>query len=323
MRAIVVSRCGDPDELVVTDIPSPTPGTGQILVDVSTASVNHLDIFHRTGLRPRLMPFTPGIEGCGRVREVGENVTGFRVGDRVGWVLVPGAYAERVVIPASRAVLIPPEVPDELAAAGLLHGMSARYLTSAVYPVGASDTVLVQGAGYGTRLLIIQLAKAAGARVIATIRDPASVELVAAAGADEVLNWDTPHLDSQIQQLTDGHGVNVVYDAVGQPTFATSLAALRTRGTYAQISDSWGQVPPIDPAMFTAGSYMYCRPILAHFITRRSELLESAAQVFDWIVDGTLTIRPGEHYALAEAGKAQGALERHPMRGKPLVKPFS
>jgi NADPH2:quinone reductase len=321
MRAVVVSRRGGPETLALVDIPAPDPGPGEVAVDVTAAGVNFLDIYYRTGYYEKPLPFTPGVEGCGVIAGTGPGVTGLAVGDRVGWVLHTGAYAERMVIPAERVVPVPAAVPDDLVAAGLLHGMSARYLTAASYPVGAGDTVLVLAATGGMRLLVLQLAKLKGARVIATSASPEGTRTARAAGADWVLFPRKHDIAAEARRLTGGAGVDVVYDAVGQASFTTSLACLRPRGTFVLMAEMSGRVKPFDPALLTAGSFLFTRPVLMHHVARRDELEAAAHDVFTWLGDGTLTPRMGRRYPLEEAAAAHRDLEARRDTGKPLVLP--
>lgn len=321
MRAVVVSRHGGPEVLAVDEVPAPRAGPGEVVVDVTAAGVNYLDIHHRTGHYEKPLPFTPGIDGCGVVATVGPGVRGIAPGDRVGWVLHTGGYAEQMVIPAERVVPVPETVPDDVAAAGLMHSMAARYLTSSTYDVGSADTILVHLATSGMRLLVAQLAAKKGARVIATAAAPDAIQLLRDAGADAVLNYREQHIVSEVRRLTAGEGVSVVYDGVGRATFRASLACLRPRGTLVIMAEISGRVAPVDPALLTARSVFLTRPVLTHHITSRDELAAAARDVGRWLGDGTLIARIGRPYSLDDAAEAHRDLASRRDRGKPIIVP--
>ncbi|MBV9451286.1 MAG: quinone oxidoreductase [Streptosporangiaceae bacterium] len=321
MRAVVVSERGGPESLAVVDLPTPRPGPGEVVVDVTAAGVNFLDVYQRTGYYQKPLPFTPGVEGCGLVAAIGPGVNGVGVGDRVGWVLHTGAYAERMVILAERLVPVPAELPDTVAAAGLMHGMAARYLTTSTYQVGTSDTVLVHAATGGMRLLVAQLAKMKGARVIATAATAELARSAWDAGADAVLLPREQDIPAQARRLTGGAGVDVVYDGIGRVSFSTSLACLRPRGTLVLMAELSGRVPAIDPSLLTVGSFFLTRPVLTHHVARRHELEAAARDVLTWLGDGTLTPRMGRKYPLEEAAAAHRDLEARRDSGKPVILP--
>ncbi len=305
----------------MADVPAPRPGPGEIAVDVTAAGVNFLDVYHRTGYHQKPLPFTPGVDGCGTVAAIGPGVSGRIVGDRVGWVLHTGAYAERMVIQADRAVPVPCSVPDDVAAAGLMHGMAARYLTTSTYQVGPDDTILVHASTGGMRLLVAQLAKARGARVIATVGDAIGARLAREAGADAVIFHREQDVVAETRRLTLGTGVDVVYDGLGQLMFKTSLACLRPRGTLVLMAELTGRVAPFDPALLTAGSFFFTRPVLSHHIAHRDELEAAARDVFAWLGDGTLRPRIGRRYLLDDAAAAHQDLEARRDTGKPVILP--
>jgi NADPH:quinone reductase len=321
MRAVMVSERGGPETLTVVNVSAPRPGPGEVAVDVSAAGVNFLDIYYRTGYYQKPLPFTPGVEGCGVITALGLGVSGLAVGDRVGWVLHTGAYAEQMVILAERVVPVPAALPDDLVAGGLMHGMAARYLTAATYRVGPGDTVLVHAAAGGMRLLVAQLAKARGARVFATAAGPVGARFARDAGAEEVLEYREQDVAAEIRRLTGGTGVDVVYDGLGKITFETSLACLRPRGTLVLMAEMSGRVPPVDPALLTAGSFFFTRPVLTHHVARRDELEAAAREVFGWLGDGTLRPRLGRRYPLHDAVDAHRALETRRDSGKPVILP--
>ena len=321
MRAIVVERRGGPETLTLTAVPAPRPGPGELLVRVTAAGVNYLDVFHRTGHYDKPLPFIPGIDGCGVVTGTGPGAAGFGIGDRVAWVMQPGSYAEQVALPAERAVTPPAGVSDTTAAAGLMHGLAARYLTEQTYPVGPGTTVLVRGAGAGMRLLVTQLAVAKGARVIAVVV-PRDARLAREAGAEVITGLPPDRVTARVQELTSRAGVDVIYDGVGAAAFTSNLACLRPRGLLAVIAELSGAIPPFDPALLTAGSFYFTRPVLGHHIWRRQDLETGARDVFRWLSDGTLRPRLDQCYPLADADDAHRALEqRH--TGKPVLLPLS
>lgn len=320
MRAIVITRNGGPEVLEAAERPGPAPGPGEVLVDVAAAGVNFIDVYYRTGAYPQELPYTPGVEAAGTVAAVGDGVREFSAGDRVAWANVQGAYAEKAVVPASSVVPVPDGVGLEDAAASLLQGMTAHYLTRSTYPIQAGDTVLVHAAAGGMGLLLTQAAKALGARVIGTASTPDKERLAEDAGADVTMGYDG--FADRVRELTGGEGVAAVYDGVGAPTFDGSLASLRRRGTLALYGAAGGAVPPFDPQRLNkAGSVYLTRPTLAHFVERREELLERAADVYGWVASGAVKVHVGRRYGLAEAASAHADLEARRSTGKLLLIP--
>ncbi|KAB2386287.1 quinone oxidoreductase family protein [Actinomadura montaniterrae] len=320
MRAIVVSESGGPEVLVPGERPDPVPGPGEVLVDVAASGVNFIDVYYRTGTYAEPLPYVPGVEGAGTVAAVGEGVGDVAVGDRVAWSNVQGSYAEKAVVPADKLVPVPDAVGLDDAAAALLQGMTAHYLTRSVHEVKPGDTVLVHAAAGGMGLLLTQVSKAAGARVIGTASTPEKKRTAREAGADEVLDYDG--FADRVRELTGGEGVAVVYDGVGAPTFDGSLASLRRRGVLALYGAAGGKVPPFDPQRLNAaGSLFLTRPTLAHYTATREELLERAADVYGWIASGTLELHIGKRYGLADAAAAHADLEARRTTGKLLLVP--
>lgn len=320
MRAIVVSENGGPEVLVPAERPDPEPGPGEVLVDVAAAGVNFIDVYFRTGAYPQPLPYTPGMEAAGTVAAVGSGVDGLAVGDRVAWANVQGAYAERAVVPAEKLVPVPDGVAADDAAAVLLQGMTAHYLTRSTYPVREGDTVLVHAAAGGMGLLLTQVAAMLGARVIGTASTPEKAELARAAGADAVLGYDG--FADRVRELTGGEGVAAVYDGVGAPTFEGSLASLRRRGVLALYGAAGGPVPPFDPQRLNAaGSLFLTRPTLAHHVETRAELLERSGEVYRWVADGRVRVHVGHRYGLADARAAHADLEARRTTGKLLLTP--
>lgn len=320
MRAIIVRRPGGPEVLQPAHLADPRPGPGQVVVDVTASGVNFIDVYHRSGAYPTALPFVPGVEAAGTVGEVGPGVSGVRPGDRVAWVNVPGGYAERVAVPADRLVPLPDDIEVETAAAVLLQGMTGHYLTHDTAPVRPGDTVLVHAAGGGMGLLLTQLAKLRGGRVIGTVSSADKERLARAAGADEVIRYTDTDVAVAVRDLTGGRGVAAVYDGIGATTFDASLAALRPRGVLALYGQAGGAVPPVDPQRLNAaGSVFLTRPNLEHHVADRDELLARAGDVLDWVGTGRLRVHIGGRYRLADAAAAHTELEERRSVGKLLL----
>ncbi|GAA1869807.1 quinone oxidoreductase family protein [Actinomadura bangladeshensis] len=320
MRAIVITRNGGPEVLEPAERPVPEPGPGEVLIDVAAAGVNFIDVYYRKGAYAQELPYTPGVEAAGTVAAVGDGVRGFSPGDRVAWANVQGAYAEKAVVPADVVVPVPDGVTLEDAAASLLQGMTAHYLTRSTYPIREGDTVLVHAAAGGMGLLLTQAAKALGARVIGTASTPEKERLAKDAGADVTMGYDG--FADRVRELTGGEGVAAVYDGVGAPTFDGSLASLRRRGTLALYGAAGGAVAPFDPQRLNkAGSVYLTRPTLLHYVAEREELLERAADVYGWVASGAVNVHVGHRYDLAEAASAHADLEARRSTGKLLLIP--
>jgi NADPH2:quinone reductase len=321
MRAVVVTRSGGPEVLEVRDVPAPEPDPGQLLVDVEAAGVNYRDVYEREGGGyGRTAPFVAGVEGAGTVAAVGPDVTDFAVGDRAAWSSGPGSFAEQVVVDAARAVPVPEGVSNELAAAALLQGMTAHYLATSTYPVQAGDDILVHAAAGGVGLLLTQVVKLRGGRVIGTTSTAEKAEIARGAGADDVIGYDG--FAERVRELTGGEGVAAVYDGVGRTTFDASLASLRRRGSMVLYGAASGPVREFDPTRLQdGGSLFLTRPSLQHYVATRDELLERAGAVFGWIADGSLEVRIGGRYPLEEARRAYEDLESRRTTGKLLLLP--
>jgi NADPH:quinone reductase len=322
MRAVVVKEHGGPEVLQAREWPDPNPGPGQLLVEVAAAGVNFMDCYQREGRPPYRgsLPYVSGAEGAGTVAAVGPDVAGFAVGDRVAWTGQPGSYAERVVIPADRALPVPDGLDLEVAAAAMLQGMTAHYLCHSTYPVEPGDVVVVHAAAGGVGLLLTQMVVMRGGIVIATTSTGAKADLARQAGAQRVVGY--PDFTDAVREVTGGAGAAVVYDSVGQATFDASLSALRPRGCMVLYGASSGPVPPLDPQRLnTGGSLFLTRPTLAHYIARRDELLQRADDVFSWIRNGQLTVRIGGRYPLADAARAHEDLQARRTTGKLLLLP--
>ncbi|MBV8932193.1 MAG: quinone oxidoreductase [Kutzneria sp.] len=322
MRAIEVSGFGGPEVLRLAEVGDPEPGPGQLLVEVAASGVNYIDVYHRTGVYQQPVPFVPGLEGAGRVLAVGDGVTEFGVGDQVAWSSTPRSYAEKVAVPAADAVAVPAGVDAATAAASMLQGLTAHYLTVSTYPVRAGDDILVHAAAGGMGLLLTQMVKAKGGRVIGTVSTGEKEKLARAAGADEVIRYTEQDVASRVRELTGGEGVAAVYDGVGKDTFDASLASLRVRGVLALYGAASGPVPPFDPQRLNAaGSLFLTRPTLAHHLRTREELLWRAGEVLGAVADGSLSITVGARYPLAAAREAHEDLQGRHTTGKLLLVP--
>ncbi|MBY6351233.1 quinone oxidoreductase family protein [Rhodococcoides corynebacterioides] len=322
MRAILVTRTGGPDVLDLTDVPDPTPGAGDLLVRVDAAGINYIDTYFRTGTYPRELPYVPGDEGTGVVEAVGEQVGGdFSVGDRVAWASAPGSYAELAVVHAAVAVRVPDGVDAPQAASVLLQGMTAHYLVESTYPVQPGDTVLVHAGAGGVGLILTQLVVAKGATAITTVSTDEKADLSREAGAAHVLRYEED-VAARVRDLTGGEGVAATYDGVGRSTFDASVASTRVRGTVALFGAASGPVPPVDPQVLNrSGSLFLTRPTLVHHVRDRAELEWRAGDVMQALADGTLTVRVGNRYPLAEARRAHEDLEGRRTTGSIVLEP--
>ncbi|MEW1931067.1 quinone oxidoreductase [Rhodococcus sp. NPDC079359] len=321
MRAIRIDNTGGPEVMNVVNVPTPTPGPGQLLVRIDAIGINYIDTYFRRGLYPRALPYVPGDEGSGMIEQLGADVTGFAPGHRVAWAAAPGSYAEYVLVDASSAIAVPDGVPADQAASALLQGMTAHYLIESTYPAQPGDTVLVHAGAGGVGLLLTQMAVTKGVNVITTVSTDAKAELSKQTGAAHVLRYDDD-IAARVREITDGEGVHAVYDGVGADTFEASLASLRIRGTLALFGAASGPVPPMDPQRLNgAGSLFLTRPTLAHHIRDRAELEWRAGDVFAAIASGALTVRVGARYALEDAGKAHIDLESRRTTGSIVLVP--
>jgi NADPH2:quinone reductase len=320
MRAVVVTRQGGPEVLEVQERPAPQPGLGEVRVDVRAAGVNFTDIYQRTGTYVVPTPFVLGGEGAGVVSAVGDEVTDLEVGQRVAWAQASGSYAEQVLVRAAVAVPVPEALPDDVAAGALLQGMTAHYLVRSTYPVRAGDTVLVHAGAGGVGLLLTQMATALGASVIATVSTDEKETLARRAGAEVVLRYEG--FADEVRRLTHGQGVPVVYDSVGATTFDGSLACVQSRGLLVMFGQSSGVVPAFEVRrLMTSGSIFLTRPTMADYLATREELLWRAGDVFSGLVDGSLNVRIGGRYPLADAAQAHRDLEGRRTTGKLVLVP--
>ena len=322
MKAVRVHQYGGLEALTYEDIPMPKPGEGEARVKIEAMGVNFIDVYHRIGRYQGSLPLILGQEAAGVVDAVGTNVTDVKVGDRVVYASVQGAYAEYAVVPAWRLVQIPDGVNVKDAAAMILQGMTAHYLTHSTYPLKAGETALIHAAGGGTGQLLVQIAKRRGARVIGTVSTEEKAALAREAGADEIINYVQADFQTEVKRLTNNKGVDVVYESVGKDTFDKSLNCLRPRGYLVLFGQSSGSVPPMDPQILNSkGSLFLTRPTLGHYTADRAELLERVNDLLNWIAAGELKVRIDKTFPLAEVAEAHRYLEARQSKGKVLLIP--
>lgn len=322
MRAIQVSQSGGPEVLTLVDLPVPTAKSDEALVQIKAAGVNFIDVYFREGRYPAPLPFINGQEAAGIVTEVGSDVRTVKVGDRVAYTGVRGSYAEYAAVPAERLVAIPREVDFETAAAAMLQGMTAHYLSHSTYPIQPGDRVLIHAAAGGVGLLLVQMARKLGARIIGTAGNASKAKLARDAGAHEVIIYSEQDFEAETKRLTQGEGVYVVYDGVGASTFAKDLNVLRPRGYLVLFGAASGPVPPFDLIQLSQkGSLYITRPSLHHYIHTRAELEQRSSDVMNMIGSGELKIRIHGTYPLAEVQQAHRDLEGRKTSGKLLLIP--
>ena len=322
MQAIRVHKTGGPEVLRYEQVAQPVPGPGEVLVQIHAAGLNFIEIYQRTGLYKVTLPFTPGTEGAGRVVEVGPGVTEVKVGDQVASQNFAGSYAEFSLVRADRLILLPVGLSPRIAAAVMLQGMTAQYLACSTFPLTSSHTCLIHAAAGGVGQLLCQMARQRGARVIGTVSTAAKAALARAAGAHEVILYTEQDFESETRRLTGGSGVNVVYDSVGQTTFAKSMACLAPRGMLVLYGQSSGPVAPVDPQLLSQkGSLFLTRPTLGHYVATRAELVERASAVLGWVVDGSLKVSIGREFPVSAAAEAHTELEARRTTGKVLLLP--
>ncbi len=322
MKAIRVHQFGGPEVLKHEEIPPPEPGPKQARVKIESIGLNYVDIYQRTGLYPLQPPFTLGMEGAGVVDAVGSEVKEVKKGERVAYAMELGSYVEFAVVPAWKLVPLPQNIESNLAAAVLLQGMTAHYLTQSTYALKKGEVALVHAAAGGVGLLLIQVAKRLGATVFGTVSTEAKAQLAKEAGADEVILYSQTDFASEVKKLTNGQGVHVVYDSVGKDTFDKSLDCLRPRGYMVLYGQSSGPVPTLNPgALAGKGSLFLTRPTLVHYSSSREELLQRANDLFSWIAAGKLKVRIEKTFPLSEAAEAQRQMEGRKTTGKVLLIP--
>lgn len=322
MKAIRVHEYGDADRLVYEDVPVPEPGPGEVCVKVAAAGLNFVEIYNRKGWYANTLPLTLGGEFAGTVAAVGAGVDGFKPGDRVATASGRGGYAEYAVAPAAQLVPVPEGISLEQAAAVLLQGMTAHYLALSTYPIKPGDTALVHAAAGGVGSLLVQIIKNLGGRVIATVSTEEKARIAREAGADEVIIYSQVDFESEVQRLTGGQGLEVVYDGVGQATFLKGLNLLKLRGYMVLYGQSSGRVEPIDPQLLNRkGSLFLTRPSLGHYTLNRDEVLWRAGDLFGWMESGRLRVRIDKTFPLAAAAEAHTYMESRQTKGKVLLVP--
>ena len=304
------------------DVEVPKPGAGEVLIKIAATGLNYLDVQYRIGRVKAALPFTNGTEASGVISDVGSGVTEFKVGDRVAYTMILGTYAEYAIAPAARVVPLPDNLDLRIAAGAMLQGLTAHYLTHSTYPLKAGETALVHAAAGGIGMVLTQVARLIGARVIATAGTDAKVQLAKHAGAHDVINYTTHDFEQEVKKLTNGKGVDVVYDSVGKDTFDKSMNCLSQRGMLVLFGQSSGVVPAVDPQVLSQkGSLFFTRPTLVHYIATREELRERAADLVGWIGDGRLRLRTDFEFPLKDAAEAHRALAARKTTGKVLLIP--
>lgn len=322
MKLIQVTKLGGPEELKLTEAPVPVPAAGQALVHIAATGVNFIDVYFRTGLYKLDLPFTPGSEAAGTVESVGPGVDTLQLGDRVAYAMVRGSYAEYAAVPAAQLVKLPEHVDFKTAAAAMLQGMTAHYLTHSTFPLKPGDVALVHAAAGGAGGLIVQMAKMLGATVIGTAGSDEKAAIAKHAGADEVIVYTRQDFAAEVKRITNGRGVDVIYDSVGVSTFLKGLDVIRPRGMMVLFGQSSGAVAPFDPGALNAkGSLFLTRPSLAHYAATRHELEWRAGDVLNWIAQGKLKLRIDRTYPLAQAADAHRDLEGRKTAGKLILLP--
>jgi NADPH:quinone reductase len=322
MRAIRIHAPGGPEAMKVDDIPQPTPKAGEALVKVDAAGLNYIDVYFRTGQYKAELPLTLGLEAGGTVTAVGPGTTDVKVGDKVAYTGVPGAYAEYALVPAARLVVLPAGLTTRQGAAMMLQGMTAHYLATSTYPLKKGDTCLVHAAAGGVGLLLCQIAKMRGARVIGTVSTEEKAKLAREAGADEVILYSTQDFEAEVKRLTDGKLLQVVYDGVGKTTFEKGFNCLAPRGMMVLYGAASGPIGAFDPQILNVkGSLFLTRPSLNHHIITRAELQQRATEIGQWIKDGKLKMRVEFEFPLKDAAESHRALEGRKTTGKVLLIP--
>jgi NADPH2:quinone reductase len=322
MKAVRVHAAGGPEALKFEDVPEPTPKAGEAIVKVDAAGLNFIDVYQRSGLYKLDMPLTLGLEAGGTVTAVAQGVTEVKVGDKVAYTGVPGAYAQYAAVPAGRLVVLPQGVSTRQGAAAMLQGMTAHYLACTTYPLKKGDTCLVHAAAGGVGLLLCQMAKMRGARVIGTVSTDEKAKLAREAGADEVILYTKQDFEAETKRITGGKGLQVVYDSVGKTTFEKGFNVLAPRGMMILYGQSSGPVPPFDAGILGAkGSLFLTRPSLFAYTATREELVQRAGDVLGWIRDGKLKLRMEFEFPLKDVAEAHRALEGRKTTGKVLLIP--
>jgi NADPH:quinone reductase len=321
MKAVQITEYGGPEVMKYTELPNPTPGNGEALVEIQAVGVNFTDTYSRAGINPPRLPWIVGVEGAGVVRKVGAGVTYVKEGDLVAYCSIPGTYAEQAIAPAARLIKMPPGLDTRTGAAAMLQGMTAHYLCHSTYRVQRGDRVLIHAGAGGVGLLLIQMVKRLGGYVFSTVSTEAKAELAKGAGADHVIIYTRQDFAEEIKKATDGKGVQVVYDAVGKTTFDKSVSCLARRGYMVLYGQASGPVPPMDPRVLANGSLFLTRPGLGDYTATREELEQRAGDVLGWIKAGELKLRVEHVFPLSEAAEAHRQLESRATTGKVLLIP--
>ena len=322
MKAVRVHAPGGPEALKYEDVPEPTPKQGEAIVKIDAAGLNYIDVYQRSGLYKLDLPLTLGLEAGGTVTAVGAGVTEVKVGDKVAYTGVPGAYAQYAAVPAQRLVVLPPGLQPKQGAAAMLQGMTAHYLACSTYPLKTGDTCLVHAAAGGVGLLLCQIARTRGARVIGTVSTDEKAKLAREAGADQVILYTKQDFEFEVKRITGGKGLQVVYDSVGKTTFDKGFNCLAPRGMMVLYGQSSGPIGAFDPQVLNQkGSLFLTRPSLGHYTATREELQQRAGEVLGWIRDGKLKLRTELEFPLKDAAEAHRALEGRKTTGKVLLIP--
>jgi len=322
MKAVRVHAPGGPEALKYEDVPEPTPKAGEAVVKIDAAGLNYIDVYQRSGLYKLDLPLTLGLEAGGTVTAVGAGVTEVKVGDKVAYTGVPGAYAQYAAVPAQRLVVLPPGLQPKQGAAAMLQGMTAHYLACSTYPLKTGDTCLVHAAAGGVGLLLCQIARMRGARVIGTVSTDEKAKLAREAGADQVILYTKQDFEFEVKRITGGKGLQVVYDSVGKTTFDKGFNCLAPRGMMVLYGQSSGPIGAFDPQVLNQkGSLFLTRPSLGHYTATREELQQRAGEVLGWIRDGKLKLRTELEFPLKDAAQAHRALEGRKTTGKVLLIP--
>jgi len=322
MKAVRVHAPGGPEALKYEDVPEPTPKAGEAVVKIDAAGLNYIDVYQRSGLYKLDLPLTLGLEAGGTVTAVGAGVTEVKVGDKVAYTGVPGAYAQYAAVPAQRLVVLPPGLQPKQGAAAMLQGMTAHYLACSTYPLKTGDTCLVHAAAGGVGLLLCQIARTRGARVIGTVSTDEKAKLAREAGADQVILYTKQDFEFEVKRITGGKGLQVVYDSVGKTTFDKGFNCLAPRGMMVLYGQSSGPIGAFDPQVLNQkGSLFLTRPSLGHYTATREELQQRAGEVLGWIRDGKLKLRTELEFPLKDAAQAHRALEGRKTTGKVLLIP--
>jgi NADPH2:quinone reductase len=322
MQAVQVQKSGGPEVLTLVDLPVPKPKPNEVVVKVSAAGVNFIDVYFREGRYSTPLPFVNGQEACGIVSDVGNGVKSLKPGDRVAYTSILGSYAQYAAAPSDRVVLVPEGITDQQAAAAMLQGMTAHYLVHDAYPLKKGETALIHAAAGGVGLLLVQMARSIGARVIGTAGSEDKAKLAREAGAHEVILYDRQDFEAETKRITEGKGVHVIYDGVGKSTFEKDLNILRPRGYLVLFGAASGPAPPFDPdKLRQKGSLFLTRPSLGHYIATREELEQRATDIFKMISSGKLKLRIEHVYKLQEVQRAHRDLEARKTTGKLLLIP--